>query len=83
MPAEQVGNRNQEGQSHEGSGVERVEVAAAVPYPIETAHLCLLALFLETISLRNSPGCSRSCFVDQAGLELTETSLLLPPKCWD
>jgi hypothetical protein len=30
-----------------------------------------------------SPGCLRTCSVDQAGLELTEVRLPLSHKCWD
>jgi hypothetical protein len=35
----------------------------------------------EKVSL-NSPGCPRTHFVDQAGFELTENSLPLPPSAW-
>jgi hypothetical protein len=49
--------------------------------------LCFLFVcFWDKLSLCNSPcysGYSRACFVDQAGLELTEIHLHLPPKCWD
>ena len=47
---------------------------------------CLLACFSETgflFPLCNSSGCPGSQFVGQAGLELTEIHLPLPPKCWD
>jgi hypothetical protein len=30
-----------------------------------------------------SSGCPGTHFVDQAGLELTEIHLPLPPECWD
>jgi hypothetical protein len=30
-----------------------------------------------------SLGCPGSSFIDQAGLELTEIHLPLPPECWD
>ena len=37
----------------------------------------------DRVSLYNSPGCPRTCSVDQTGLELTETHLPLVPECWD
>jgi hypothetical protein len=37
----------------------------------KTGSLCVALAILET------------CFQDQAGLELTEICLLLPPKYWD
>ena len=40
-------------------------------------------VFWDRVSLCNSIGCSGTCSVDQAVLELTEIHLLLPPECWD
>ena len=42
--------------------------------------LFVLVWFFETaFSLYNSPACPGTCFVDQAGLKLTEIHLPLPP----
>jgi hypothetical protein len=38
--------------------------------------------FFDRVSLC-SPGCPGTHSVDQAGLELIEIHLFLPPKCWD
>ena len=38
----------------------------------ETGFLCVTALAVQELAI-----------VDQTGLELTETHLPLPPKCWD
>jgi hypothetical protein len=38
--------------------------------------------FRDRVSLCSS-GCPGTHFVDQAGLELREIHLPLPPKCWD
>jgi hypothetical protein len=53
-------------------------------------HFGILSLFyifsdiyLETAFLCNSPHCPGTCFVDQAGLELTENHQPLPPECWN
>lgn len=41
---------------------------------------CLLGfVFQDRVSLC-SPGCPETCFINQAGLELAEILLLLPPK---
>jgi hypothetical protein len=37
-------------------------------------------VFQDSVSLSNSPGCPRTRFVDQDGLELTDIHLHLPPK---
>ena len=42
---------------------------------------CLV--FRDRVSLCNSPGCSGTYFVDQAGLILTVICLPLPPECLD
>jgi hypothetical protein len=42
----------------------------------------LLLLFQDRLSLC-SPGCPGTHSVNQAGLELAETHLPLPPECWD
>jgi hypothetical protein len=39
-------------------------------------------IFFEKVS-PHSPGSPGTHSVDQAGLELTETHLPLPPECWD
>ena len=41
-------------------------------FVFETGFLCVTVLFVLELAL-----------VDQAGLEITETCLPLPPKCWD
>ena len=51
------------------------------------AFICLVGWlvgfwFFKTVSLC-SPGCPRTHFVDQAGLELTEILLPLFLECWD
>lgn len=46
---------------------------------------CLFGLSLfafRRVSLSSS-SCPETSYVDQAGLQLTEISLPLPPKCWD
>ena len=40
-------------------------------------------LLSETVSLLRSPGCPGIHYVEEAGFELSEIHLLLPPKCWD
>ena len=45
-----------------------VVVVAVLVCFVETRFLCVIAL---------------AVLVDQAGLELTEIILTLPPKCWD
>jgi hypothetical protein len=42
-----------------------------------------LFVCLETDFSLCSPSCPGPCSVDQAGLELTEICLPLPPECWD
>ena len=51
---------------------------------VSFSHLLLLLLFFETEFLCSTALIfSETCFIDQAGLELTEIYLPLPPKCWD
>lgn len=38
----------------------------------------VFVIFHDSISVCNSPGCPGTCFVDQAGLELTDIFLPLP-----
>ena len=40
-------------------------------------------VFQDRVSLCNSPGCTGTRSVDQAGLRLTEIHLPLPLRCWD
>lgn len=40
------------------------------PKPLKTGFLC-------------SPGCPRTCSVEQADLKLTDICLRLPPEYWD
>ena len=44
---------------------------------------CFVLLFRDRVSLYNSSGCPGTCFVDQAGIVLTEIHLPLVPKFWD
>ena len=39
--------------------------------------------FFSFVDIFDSSGCSGTHYVDQAVLELTETCLPLPPKCWN
>ena len=41
----------------------------------------LVFVFQDSVSLYNSPDCSGTSSIDQAGLKLTEICLLLPPEC--
>ncbi|KAL6045915.1 hypothetical protein STEG23_018413, partial [Scotinomys teguina] len=50
---------------------------------VATADPVLRRQGQDKVYLCNSPGCPGTRFVDQAGLELTEIYLSLPPKCWD
>ena len=45
--------------------------------------ICGVVCFQDRISLCNSPGCPGTHLIDQAGLELTDACLPLPPECWD
>ena len=47
-----------------------------------TTTLCLF-VFRGRVSLCNSSGCPGTHLVDQAGLELTEIHLPLPPRNWE
>jgi hypothetical protein len=47
-----------------------------------TWHPFCLFVFQDRVSLC-IPGCLGTHYVDQAGLELTEIFLPLPPKCWN
>ena len=47
------------------------------------ACMCMHIHTLFFFPRQDFPGCSRTCSVDQADLELTEICLLLPPECWD
>ena len=44
---------------------------------------CCCCLFFETEFLCSFRSCPGTSSVDQAGLELTDVCLPLPPKCWD
>jgi hypothetical protein len=46
----------------------------------EQTWFLLFFSFQNRVSLC-SPSCPGTCFVDQAGLELTEIHLPLPPEC--
>ena len=46
-------------------------------------YLFIFFWFFETEFLCGFGACPGASFVDQAGLELTEIRLPLPPKCWD
>ena len=54
------------------------------PEPV-SAFILFVCLFCfpDRVSLCNSPGCPGTSSVDQAGLELTEICLPLPPECWN
>jgi hypothetical protein len=39
--------------------------------------------FRDKVSQCNQPWLAWTHFVDQAGLELTDMGLTLPPECWD
>jgi hypothetical protein len=45
------------------------------------SHILLFVFVFETGSHRVSPNCPAIISVDQAGLQLTDIHLSLPPKC--
>ena len=50
--------------------------------PLETGGLCIFFFFLNKTDISLcSLGCPGAHYVDQAGLELTEIHLSLPPEC--
>ena len=53
-------------------------------YSQHRAHsfVCLLFFFKTGFLCVTAVGFPGTCFVDQAGLELTEIRLYLPPECW-
>lgn len=47
------------------------------------SRYCWVGVFGDKVSLPQGSGCCpRKHFVDQAGLELAELYLPLPPLCW-
>jgi hypothetical protein len=45
--------------------------------------MMVMMMILRQVFSVCSPGCPRIHSVNQAGFELTELLLPLPPKCWD
>jgi hypothetical protein len=56
-----------------------IKVYANIP-PIIWKEIFVVVFLQDRVSLYNIPGCSRTHSVDQAGLELIEIHLPLPPK---
>ena len=54
----------------------------AIHFLVSFKFYFILYLFRDRLSLC-SPGCPGTCLIDQAGLQLTEIYLPLPPECWD
>ncbi|KAM7317276.1 hypothetical protein ACRRTK_023578 [Alexandromys fortis] len=51
--------------------------------PLVLFCCCCCCLFFEIGFLCGFGACPGTSSVDQAGLELTEIRLPLPPECWD
>jgi hypothetical protein len=64
-------------------GIQQRETPSSVLFTISLIFFWsfVVVVFQDRVSLF-SPGFSGTCSVDQAGLELTELRLPLPPKCW-
>ena len=66
----------------------RMRVLDPLELELQTVVSCYVGaegffVFQDRVSLYHISGCPQSPFVDQAGLELTQICLLLPPKYWD
>lgn len=75
--------------THSAHLVRRVKRALCLWFFLSFAFVLVFGLVSPTPSeigffcVTNSPGCSGHCSIDQAGFELTDICVSLPPECWD
>ena len=67
---------------HVGAGDQTQVIQFGDRYPYRTISLSQVIFILRPF-LCSFEACTGTCSVHQAGLELTEIHLPLPPECWD
>ena len=66
--------------SHPRETLSSLDFVSSFPFSSSFSLVVAVFVFLRQVSLC-SPGCATTHSVDQAGLELTEIHLPLPPEC--